>query len=287
MVHLTRTENSLAELAASRYQDVGMRPSERMAIADQGFIVGEEPFEVAAHDLSDINLFSLNAAITGVPHVTERLPEKSIDVNVVLHEDPQEATDPDEIYWGRKIVAVKTLQAVRNSLLFNDRAHFYLAGDSDSPLPDRETILLPDLDTPAKSAEAVAEICAMRGLAVVISTFNNLPLESAGTFDMTVGIKVNHAFDLCLPSNVGEWATGEEDMPVVQTNDGLFGKTSKELIRYQQRQAERHNQIVHRLQEAGIKMAQVIFDRGNPQGFDIEKTDSSISKAIKDVANEY
>lgn len=287
MLRLPRTESSIAELAASRYQDVGMRPGYRMMVESQGFLVGEEPFEAAAHEMTDINLFSLNAAMTGMFHVTERIPEKALDIHVVRYDDPEAANDPSEIYWGRKVVTEKTHQALRRSLLFNDRAHFYVAGDVNRTQIDRDTTILEDTNTPEKAATAVAEVCALRGLAIVISTFKNLPLETTGPHAMTVGVKVNHVFDLQLPRNIGEWATGEKDIPVVQTNDRRLGKSSKELERYNFRQQARHQQLVQRLEAAGVHLAQAVFDRAFPEAFDSQGADCSIAHAIKRLSRNH
>jgi hypothetical protein len=289
---LLETQHSIAELATS-HKAVGMHNTGQLVVGGQGYKAAELAFDIDLHEPEDIDPFSLVGMMSGEPQVTEVMPEKSLDVNVILHRDPMEdekekGGHADEIFWARKTLMHAVGQAITSSLLYNDRARFYVVGQRDPDLIGREGIYIPETEDPVDASEAISKLCT-GGLNIVMGTFARLRLENTpkGTFKTTVGVKTNHILDRKLGRNMGEWPTGDPEMPIVNTNDqGVIKKRmSDDLIAYHNLQERRHKEIVTRSEATGIKMAEAVFDKTvEPHYFDTGVTDRSLAKAIKRVA---
>jgi hypothetical protein len=205
-------------------------------------------------------------------------------MNVIVHCDPAQESDPRQLVLGRKIL-IHTLNAsLRESLLHEDTTRFFVVGSQDPDFLGRGSgaKYVKDTEKPAEAAEAVANI-ARSGLTLVLSTFRNLPLEqvNGARYPATIGIKANHIWDRELGLDTGTWDTGEPELPVVNTKPGFGGKIPKDLERYRFIQVARHEQTIERLEAANVKMATAVFDRTKAHDFAVAGTDASIAKAIK------
>jgi hypothetical protein len=243
-------------------------------------IIGEVPFNPAKHLPSSINPLSLMEQVTGVQHVRQVIPRNPLDVNIVVHNDPAQRDDPEWMTKAKLQLASTFRDVFTEVLPVSDRVHTYIIGDRVSELTEPETEYLDNTQDPDVTAQAVAEIC-QDGLAVVLSTFRNLPLDQVknANYDSAVAVKTNHLFEVELQPGVGKWKTGDEKNPVVNT-----GKP-KELAIWNDILLQRDATLKARLGEAGLAVAQVIFDpRRRPYGFDLAKTDHSVAEALRSIA---
>jgi hypothetical protein len=281
-MQLRHTEDAIAETAASYSSQMGDHYANHVQVGGNGTVMGEMPFDILTHNVEDIDMLSLTGNLTGQLQVRETTPDRPLAVNLVMHCDPEEASDPREVVFGRKMLIEAVHKGIQSSMMYNDQAKLFVVGEQDRDISDRAATYMKGTERPEAAAEAAAKICALDGLAIVISTFKNLPLEHAvkGKARATIGIKANHPWDLRLP-NSGVWNTGEPEMPVVDASDRMFGRPSKELAAYHKIQAQRHAETVARLESKGIKVAEAVFDKQQAHYFDVKAVDKSIASAIK------
>jgi len=279
---LYETQEAISELLSDELNGWGAHASPHLQVAGMGFLAGEIPFDMSVHNVSDINPLSLYGRVTGQPQVREVFPEKPLDINVVVHRDSAEMADPEEILLGRKVVMHELSKSLIESRLHGDRVNFFVAGEADEEF-DQYGAEYIDGTKPEEAVDRIAHVCTS-GLTLVLSTFKNLPVENRQeAWRRAIGIKVNHQYDLELQRNTGIWDTGEPQLPLVDTNDGLFGRISADLKRYRPMQAARHEQTRERLQKAGLRMASAVFDKTLTGYFDVVMTDHELAAAIRDL----
>jgi hypothetical protein len=281
-MQLPYTAHALAEISGFQRAYLADHQGSQIRVAQAGTVVGEESFDFDLHDISDIDPFSLTAFMGGGPQVQLRIPEEVLPVNIVVHSDPKERDDPEELLLGRKILTRELQRSLEDSLPQGDQVGFYVAGYRDPHLLERRAQYVEGTEVPSAAAQAIARL-SLSGLTVVIGTFQNLPLEQAQRpLRSTVGIKVNHPWDLELEANTGRHDTGHPDMPVVATDRGMFSKKlPQELIDYRAIQVKRHLAIMARLDGAGLKMAQAIFDKQRAGYTDVRAVDKSVARAVQ------
>ena len=282
-MQLPHTEHAIAEISGLQRSYMGGHEGRELRVADAGLIVGEEAFDSSVHEVSDIDLLSLSTFMDGDHRVPIRLPDQSLPVNVVVHSDPLERTDPEEVLLGRKILTRELQRSLEDVLPHDDRIAFYVAGYEDPRLLERRAQYLRGTETPSAAAHSIGRL-ATDGLTVVISTFKNLPLEQAQRrFRSTAGVKVNHPWDLRLQPDTGKHDTGDPDMPVVNTDRGRMSKKlPQELVDYWAIQEQRHYETIARLERAGLKMAYAIFDKQRRPDFaDSTVVDRQLARAIQ------
>jgi hypothetical protein len=283
-MQLPYTSHALAELSGLDRAYQADHQGRLIRVADSGMVVGEEDFDINRHEVSDINPFSLTNFMGGGPQVEFRLPEEVLPVNIIVHSDPKERDDPETQLGGRKILTRELQRALEDALPQGDLVSFYVAGYQDPYLLERRAQYLPGTEKPADASDAIARL-SLSGLSVVIGTFQNLSFDQLPRpLRSTVGIKVNHPWDLQLEEGTGEHDTGhpDPDFRVVQTDRGrITRKLPQQLLDYRVIQAEHHQAIMARLQSAGLHMAQAIFDKQSPVYTDDRAVDKSISQAVQ------
>jgi hypothetical protein len=280
---LNRTQNAIAELAASRQTEIGDHRANYTVYSSHGLAAASEPFDFTQHDVDDREAFSLDEEMTDHPHVSVVFPERPLDINVVMHSDPEEVSDVEEIIYGRKALIDGVYRSIKESLLFEDSTKQYMVGRLDEDLLDKDAEFIDGTEDPQASAKAVADICKS-GLTLVVSTFRNLPLDKVNQrYKATIGLKANHPYDLELPRNIGTWDVNEVGMSTVDTNDNWRGQKSNQLERYQQIQKARHEATVAAMTGVGIHMASAVFEY-RTGWFDIKSTDKAVAGAIGNVS---
>jgi hypothetical protein len=159
-----------------------------------------------------------------------------------------------------------------------DRVNCYVIGD-DLELSQELLRLganaIKGTEDPVVAATKTADLC-MNGLAFILSDFERLPLEEVDhVFSRTVGIKVNHRYDINIDDLRGRKAVL-----------GVGG--SREIRLWKDRDVDSFNEglevhdeaIVERLKRIGISVARVISDQNEINGFSIKGADSQIARAI-------
>jgi hypothetical protein len=277
---LFETEAAISDLSANWQRMLGAHGNYDPAVAVPGMIIGEAPFNPAKHLPSAINPFSLMEQVAGVQHVRQVIPRNPLDVSIVVHNDPAQRDDPEWMTRAKLQLASTFKDIFTEVLPVSDRVHTYVIGDRTSELAEHEIEYLDNTLDPNATARTVAEIC-QDGLAVVLSTFKNLPLDGVknANYDSAVAVKTNHLFEVELQPGAGKWKTGDVRNPIVNA-----GKP-KELAVWNDTLRQRHAALKARLGQAGLAVAQVIFDpRHRPYGFDLARTDHSVAEALRSIA---
>jgi hypothetical protein len=303
MLELSRSQDAYLELVASS-RNTGERPGYHLATGTQGEVLYNRPFEFGEDDPSDIDPISLSTGDYMAFEVSECIPDASLDTAIILHSDPEAKAEPEEIQVGRKIVMDSVYRAIKSSKINGDTTELYMIGSEDPDISDTDAEHIDDTETPESAADAALEIMQRPGLAVVISTFKNLPLpqrlqlkqqsiDRTQPINNVVGIKANHIWDLTTPVNTGrkpiEWPTGLPSMPIVEipgTSRRIMNKNkpSAEMVKYQEYLKQEHMRICKALASVGMAMAEVIFDRSIPPfGFHIDQTDRSLAMALQQL----
>lgn len=273
------TSAALRELGATTTYGIGVHTHPTIAVGVPGLTLGDVQFNPAKHDFLDVNHFSLMGEATGDLHVTEVLPNRPLNLNIV--------TDLGSI-WDARVVTRRKAQAARDigeGILaampsLTDRATTYTVGDSPrNPARSGETRLV-SLDEARESgrAESVAAL-APEGPLVVFSDFIHLPLEEHVTEDVArnvLAVKINHPFERKIPANIG----------VLALNAGYDLDTSKkrQLARANARLDDRHAGVMARLENAGITVVDIILDPKQPGGFDQHYADVRVAEGLKALA---
>jgi hypothetical protein len=278
MTNLPQTGQALRELRADASKGFGMHYGDEHAVGTAGFVVGEVPFDPSRHLASDIDPMSMGEWTMGMPQVTQVMPYRPINMNIVLHRDPTEQNLPHYLQPIRahKNELARGLQtAIDESKQRTDKANTYLVGDTTDAFelgfdvhPVRGT------ESPEKAAEAIAGLC-LNGLTIVISDFNNLPLKRGNktNFARTIGVKANHGLELKIPANVGRLSVG--GLHEVDTNK------PKKLAEANTRLAAHHAGVCRNLGGLGIAVAQVAYDNQQNAGFNAREADRQIATAVR------
>jgi len=270
MPTLPHLQHALEQLPASQLLRSGEHGSMRLKVGAQGLAVGEAPFDPTIHDPESIDPLATWGLVTEEPYVSIVEPQYSFDINVVVDNSP--SNDDPGIIATRRLLGRQLLRAVDESSVQTDHLHAYIIGSPEGlPYDYRTEFIKPD-----PGVKKLGEIGAS-GLTFVISDFNELALEQLDPRDMTttVGIKVNHPFELSLPAGKGKWARGD-GKPATNTNrPGPLQARNTEL-------RQLHERTVQRMQRAGMTVAHVLFDESKVAtlGIDIPQADRAITSAL-------
>ncbi len=280
---LPESEVAFAEVAASESYTFGAHTGPEVLAGAQGRDVGEMTFDATLHDPADINPLSLWQQITGEPQVDMVIPDRPLHFNVVAHQRRSTEADYFDIHRSKRELAGTVVSALEQSLPgMTDKVWSYEVGEAATQdAPDHVEVITTNGD-PAVDAAQVADLC-QDGLAIVISDFLSLPIESTpkATFPYTVAIKANHPLDLSLPANCGRVPSGVMGGEV-NTDDP---RVLKEVNRAMEKA---HNDTITRLEEVGIAVGQIILNRRvHPVfGFDIDAADLEIATAIRSLISD-
>ncbi|MBC7708092.1 hypothetical protein H7Y63_02630 [Polaromonas sp.] len=268
---LPQVEAILDGMAAQYRPAYGEHDSSLMRVGLSGKLIGEVDFDPARHGLQDINPLSVWGDIMGVPQVGIVVPEYPLPIGVVIDQSSQE--DHPGILKAKQMLGRQLLRCFDESALVSDDVAAYVIGENANFPRDYRTETIPERE----AAERVSEICS-EGLTFIISDFAHLELVSGqhDDFPATVAVKINQPFELALPANKGKIPLGPKSKPV-NTN------RPKELAAYNNDQARSHEAIIQRLQSAGIRVAQVLFDatKGTTLGLNVKAADSAIASAMQ------
>lgn len=269
------TSAALRELGATTTYGLGAHLHPAVSVGVPGLTLGDIQFNPAKHDFLDVNHFSLLGEATGELHVTEVLPDRPLNVNVV--------TDLGSI-WDARVITRRKQEAARAIAAgiatalpsLTDRTTMYAVGQSPThPAHSSETKLVSLDVVEGGRAESVASL-APEGPLIVLSDFIHMPLEEHVSGDVSrnvLAVKVNHPFERRIPANIG----------VLALNRGYDLDTSnkRKLARANSRLDDRHLGVMARLQDAGISVVDVILDPKLPEGFDQGYVDNRLAEGIK------
>jgi hypothetical protein len=274
MALLERTQSAVADVSANRQHIFGFHGGEQLVAGSLGKYVCDVDFNPEQHEPWMINPFSIWEGLTDKPQVSLQVPERPLHINVIAHHRSTGKSDFYQMNAARQRLAGELSDAVSEALPgITDHAWSYAIGESAGIGADRDVEVIDTNGDPLVEAQTIAELC-QGGLTFVISDFLALPLEQADC-PTTVAIKANHSYDLELPAGYGRLPTNVEGGEVNTDKP-------RELTRVNRAQQEQHDQIVARLEAAGIAVAQVLFNwKDQPlSGFGVEAADQGIAGAI-------
>jgi hypothetical protein len=276
MPRFAQIENALADLSANYPTKQGRHLGEGVKAGARGVTIGEVPFDPARHSPSKINPLALSSLITGEPHVTQAIPNRPIEANIIIHNDPK--PNRRDIHQTKFALAETLADKISGSMpAFRDRVNLYLIGEEtdDRRLDKLGVEMVEGTDDPVKAAAVAADLC-MNGLAFVISDFENLPIHELNhKFKGTIGIKTNHELDLDISSIAGNKAV----LSLGGSREVRLWKP-KEVIAFNEKLQENDQLIESRLERVGIKVARVISSQSEYNGYNLRSADNSIARAI-------
>jgi hypothetical protein len=253
---------------------------ESIAVGVPGIRIADVQFDPARHNVEAINHLSLHEMMIGLPQVTEVMPYRPVDMNVVLHQDPREKrmnkyVQPIRSY--KRLLALQLQDAIAETRQVTDTANLFVVGDS-SELSEvgYSAQVLDGTEHPEAAAEAVADICR-RGLTFVVSNFDQLPLQSHNWFNgsRTVAVKANHEFELEIPAKVGAWPMG--GLWEVDTHNKKHLRATNEDI------ARRQTVIAQQLGSLGLQTAHVTYRNSSTERMNIADADAQIASSIREI----
>ncbi len=277
MPKFIQTESALAELPSNLFDSRGRHNSFDIKTGVSGVKIGESEYDPTKHTPLDIDPMSTMSMITGMPYVRQVIPSRPIEANIILH-NSKEGSRSDIFEIKSKLASTLIGEISRAMPAIRDRINCYVIGD-DLELSQELLKLgansIKDTDNPLIAATKTADLC-MNGLAFIISDFERLPLQDVGhMFLRTVGIKVNHQYDVDINELRGRKAVL-----------GVGG--SREIRLWKDRDVDSFNEglkkhdevIVDRLKRIGISVARVISDKKETSGFSLNAADRQIADAI-------
>ncbi len=272
MSQLPLTEALLGDYQANQWPVSGSHTYNEVADAISGLVIGEALYDPVKHLPTAINPFSLMEMALDEPHVLSVLPAFGLEVNVVVDRTSKEE-DP-RFTRAKLSLADKLTASIERALPgFSDRQKLYVLGDTSQRSYDRDIEYVAVEASESGFTTAVADIC-VNGLNFVISDFYSLrkSINSSKRFNNTVGIKVNHPFELALPANVGTIALGGAEE--VNTSK------RRELKRKNDSLQTHHAKIITILDSLGVFTANVVYDPQHPSGLRFDEADRQIAAAL-------
>jgi hypothetical protein len=220
-----------------------------------GDIIGNEPFSFEEHDVADIDLFSMESALTGQLQVANKDPRNSISANVVLDIASADRNDPKWMTAAKRSMGAVLLEAFQESKpAYEDTVRLYVVGDTKVS-PVRNAIELPRTADPVDKARAINNLEGDN--LIVISSFSELNPASIKPRQRGVsklGVKFNHPYEVALEADLGKWETGDPDQPVVNT------KKPDELAAWNEKLTTLHLARMAQGTRVGISMVHLVCD---------------------------
>lgn len=268
-MNLPQTKSALTELAANSRFGAGIHIEPQPRVGYDGVVIGEVPYDPARHSPLDINPLSLMAEATGEQHVQLVLPNRPLDMNIVV--DYGYGEDHPKIAAMKRNLAHRLETAAQSALpSITDKVYSYAIGEPDEI---DMGIHYFEASSDHERATFVAGLC-LEGLTFVLSDFRHLPLAELSQADLSggVAVKVNHPSERALPANVG----------VIALGGGKEVNTSntKQLNNWNRELAERHEQIVRGLNTAGMSVAGAVYTPSLNEGFSVASVDEQLAQAV-------
>ena len=279
MPKFSLTESALAKLPGTMSDGRGRHNGSEIKTGVPGIKIGEVEYDPSRHSPMDIDHFSTMGMMTGKPYVRQVIPHRPIEAKIILFND--ESTGDTELSRTKNILATSLGSGLSSSMpAIRDRVKCFIVGDPNNDTTQRLAHLNPTfieaIGDPEAAALEVSKLC-LNGLAFVISDFENLPLQDLGSnFQNTVGIKVNNLIDVDISDLKG-------------TRGVLSLGGSREMRLWKKKEADPFNallkqhdqEVASRLERVGIKVARVISDNTELNGFNLSSADKEIASAIK------
>lgn len=255
MVRLPETSRALYDFRTAEEQGMGMHMASHVVVGNQGTFIGETLFDPSRHPTSAINLLSPMGMMTGLPYAKEVIPQKHLEMNVIIHDDSADRAQPS---WAATLPAYKQQlassihEAIVASKQVSDQANVYLVGNPRFPERYGSDVRhVTGTEKPQAAAEKVAELSGRAALTFLLGDFTSLPLDQVeGNFRRTVAVKANHPLEMRIPAKRGVIPLGG-DREVDTYNRRQLKQVNAELL-------QEHQTIVSRLGKAGVLLAATV-----------------------------
>ena len=277
MPKFIQTESALAELPSNLFDSRGRHNSFDIKTGVSGIKIGESEYDPIKHTPLDIDPMSTMGMITGMPYVRQVIPSRPIEANVILH-NSKEGSRSDIFEIKSRLASSLIGEISRAMPAIRDRINCYVIGDDlelSQELLKLGANVVKGTEDPVIAATKTSDLC-MNGLAFIISYFERLPLQDLDhMFSRTVGIKVNHQYDV----NIDELRGRKAVLGVGGSREIRLWK-NKDVDSFNEGLKNHDEAIVDRLKKVGISLARVISDQSETSGFNVKRADSQIAEAI-------
>ncbi len=278
MYRLEKTSAALYDLMGDNTRQFGQHLRTDIVVGQPGINVGETRFDPTLHEVGAVNPIALTPMMldTDMPYVNLRIPYRPVELNVVIDDNSgleikHEWIKPLAKYRAK--IGAELVSSIEDSKQPDDSVKLFVVGNpSEASIYDR-TAKIVETKTADESAAVAAEICS-KGISIVISNFENFPIDQKEDIDFRqiVGVKANHPRDIVYLPNTGTWTLG--GLKEVNTDN------QKDLRKVNEKLLAKHNGIIQKLGSKGMHLAKVVYDERFKDGIDIPYVDKELSKAI-------
>lgn len=269
---LPNTTDALSTLLTNQRWSQGANQASHIEVGSMGIVLGDVEYDPTKHSPSDINPLSLMAEATGIEHVQQNMPEKPLNIGVIVD---VASIDDDPRIRARKMDAARQLTGLLADAMpsITDHIHSYVVGSgsyAEAAIGESQMMGIEASDE--QRALQVAQFC-LDGLTFVISDFRRLPLANAGQrFSEAVAIKLNHPLERRIPGGIGVIGLGNGYE--VDTN------SDKQLAIVNNKLEAKHQATVEALEHRGLEVASVLIDPFAVDGIDHKSSDNAVASAI-------
>jgi hypothetical protein len=274
---LPETESAFREYASTQQLYSGQHESAQHKAGVNGRFVGEVDYNPFKHRGVLPSPYSVWEEVTGEEQVRMVIPNKAMDVHLVLHQPGSVSADNTfNLGSHRRFLANQLFEELDDVISSaGDRVFQYSVGEDALSVQSTDAEISETNGDPEEDAKQIAEIC-QQGLTVVLSDFLHLPLhqENMANFPSTLGVKVNVPYDLELP----------QSDTVIRTNirgGEINFSNRKEVERVNALLKANHERIIRNLGLSGIAVASAIYSPDFYDGFDATQVDHQIAAAVE------
>lgn len=274
---LEQTSYALEEYVVDRGLIAGIHGSTQTQIGGKGRVISDAPLHPSTLDLTAIDPFSIDSIAFGQLNVTRTIPDKRLNVSVIVQAD--RSKDHPGIIAAKSRLAETLMDTLDASMPHRrDRVLSYYLGADELSINGEDIEALPYSDDPGVNAKTIAEVC-QDGLTFVIGDFKRLQFDTTQRrmLQAAVAIKLNHPFELEIPANTGRWT--------LSVSEVLDSHNKRKLAAANGNLLDNHTQQISLLRAAGFAVATVVTDpRDHKWGFDYDTADKAIADAVTTVA---
>jgi hypothetical protein len=278
MPHFQATSEAIAEWQANVPYGIGDHLERNISTSIGNVVLGEVQFDPHIHDPSDIDHMSMMGIATGELYVPEVLPQKPLNMNVIIDATTRE--DHPSLIKVKRDIAHQIYSAIDDATIgMSDRvfATELTSRPQKSSNPDFEIVVARN----NKALQKFLGMTAINQLAIVISDFKNFDRRhssEAGKSPM-VAVKVNHPAERRIPYDVGILSLGGYEE--INTNKHRRVDAKNAELEAQ------HREIVEELEAIGAEVAEVITKPFSATGYEVAEVDAAIATAISNLQNKH
>lgn len=282
MLKYNQFEDVLADIKANNYITINGQHYATQESYIKGRVINEQPYD--PHQPGQIpNPLSLLGNVLDEEYVTLRRPKQSLDVDVVIHNNPLDKLKPKWQNLARLSMIDVICQFIEESNSgYGDRTYFNSVGENSLPnnLKKKYDIeVMKNTLEPSAVAEQIKNVSHNSLTFLISSSLKNIPFkkQKKSDFESVIAISVDHLFDVERPMNTGYiWTSDPENTRIDTAN-------KSELNKYNTFLDNKRRKTVEQFKQLGIPFVQAVYEGKSlpPYGFELEKFDRDLAEATK------